>query len=262
MSDHTTNEPTVKLCECGCGQPAPLAKKTSKKDGHVKGQPVKFIKGHRFSKYRKASGPNPGGLCMCGCGQPAPVANHSDPRSGTVAGQPYRYIHGHATRKQEFPSGPNPSGLCMCGCGQPAPIAAETSIAHGRVQGKPIRFIPGHHQKLRIFPSLSERFWAKVDKRGPSECWLWTGAKGPTGYGHLNNKSGSNIAHRISYELHFGPIPQDMCVCHNCPGGDNPSCVNPSHLWLGTQLENIADMKQKGNFRPVKPRSKGESKQD
>lgn len=233
----------IKLCECGCGQPAPIAKKTCGRSGHIKGQPIRFIKGHAVSKYKNAVGPNPGGLCMCGCGQLAPISKHNDPRDGTVAGKPYRYIHGHGTNKHE-PS-PNPSGLCLCGCGQQTPIANETQVSVGRVKGQHVRFISGHSLKLRVRPPIEQRFWEKVDKKGPNDCWIWIGSKSETGYGKIRYKYKSRGAHRFSYELHNGPIPTNMCVCHNCPGGDNPSCVNPNHLWLGTQGDNVIDMIEK-----------------
>ena len=92
--------------------------------------------------------------------------------------------------------------------------------------------------------TLEQRFWPKVQKS--DGCWLWTGSKDARGYGRLKNpRTGATPlkAHRVSWEVHFGPIPDELWVLHSC---DNPPCVNPAHLFLGTQADNMRDMVQKG----------------
>jgi hypothetical protein len=94
----------------------------------------------------------------------------------------------------------------------------------------------------------TDRFWAKVEKKGATECWDWTGYKDDGGYGTFNVGGGMQFAHRVSWVIENGPIPAGthsgtMCVLHHC---DNPACVNPDHLFLGTQQDNIDDMVEKG----------------
>lgn len=89
---------------------------------------------------------------------------------------------------------------------------------------------------------------------GEDACWEWTGRRMKDGYGRPHiTKTESVLAHRLSYELHIGPIPDGLCVLHRC---DNPPCVRPSHLFLGTRADNAADMIHKGRRRPdsVQPR--------
>jgi len=86
---------------------------------------------------------------------------------------------------------------------------------------------------------LDERFWSKVNKT--DTCWLWTGAKAE--YGKFWHEGRVVSAHRLVYEAMRGPIPDGILVCHHC---DNPVCVNPDHLFLGTASANIDDMLQKG----------------
>jgi len=92
--------------------------------------------------------------------------------------------------------------------------------------------------------SLEDRFFARIGKKTPTGCILWAGDfNRDTGYGYLSRAiDKKNIsAHRLSYMLLIGSIPDGLCVLHNCPGGDNPSCINPTHFFLGTNLDNIAD---------------------
>lgn len=87
------------------------------------------------------------------------------------------------------------------------------------------------------------RFWSLVNKT--ETCWLWTGYTNKKGYGTFSTGKYNVFAHRFSWALATGCVPS-MDVLHNCPGGDNPACVNPAHLWLGTNTENVADMDAKG----------------
>ena len=107
-------------------------------------------------------------------------------------------------------------------------------------------------------PTIVERFWAKVTKT--ESCWFWTASRVSGGrYGGFflrynpQTKRGIYIrAHIFSWILHFGEIPKGLHVLHNCPGGDNSLCIRPDHLWLGTHLQNMRDMraKQRGRGHP------------
>lgn len=109
---------------------------------------------------------------------------------------------------------------------------------------------------------VSDRFMSKVSPEPNTGCWLWTGATNRTGYGkmYVSTRSRPTTAHRVSWSLVNGPIPAGMNVCHRC---DNPLCVNPAHLFLGTQADNLNDMVRKGrrSFRAPPP-VRGEARTD
>lgn len=88
---------------------------------------------------------------------------------------------------------------------------------------------------------VEERFLKYTQKT--ESCWLWTAYKDAKGYGHLQVGRKFERAYRVSWMLYRGAIPDGVCVCHTC---DNPACVNPDHLWLGTKSQNALDMHTKG----------------
>ena len=99
------------------------------------------------------------------------------------------------------------------------------------------------------------RFESKINKT--DTCWLWTAGVNNKGYGYFGFNSTVVGAHRVAYELYIGPIPDKLYVLHSC---DNPPCVNPKHLFLGTSGDNMGDMMRKGRQSKYHPR-KGKKKQ-
>ena len=98
--------------------------------------------------------------------------------------------------------------------------------------------------KSRRDKTQKERFEEKINKT--KNCWLWTGGKVTGGYGSFKIDGEKILAHRFSYLQYVGAIPDGMNVCHSC---DVPACVNPDHLWIGTQQDNVDDMINKGRAR-------------
>jgi hypothetical protein len=119
----------------------------------------------------------------------------------------------------------------------------------------PSKYIP--HPRVR--QPVAPRLWAKVNKDGPipehrpelGPCWIWTACLSTKGYGRIMANGRVQNAHRVAYELTYGPIPPEQNVCHAC---DNPLCVRPSHMFLGTQTDNIRDMFAKGRNVSLGPR--------
>lgn len=98
---------------------------------------------------------------------------------------------------------------------------------------------------LRPVPSVAERIASRCTEQF-NGCLVWKGATVDGGYGRIQLNKKSSLLHRVAWELVNGPIPDGMVVCHTC---DNPPCVNVAHLFLGTQLDNLADMRAKGRGR-------------
>lgn len=106
-------------------------------------------------------------------------------------------------------------------------------------------------------PSPSNvNFLARLSEKvevSESGCWLWTGAKHESGYGVVGHRGDMHRVHRVVYALCVAPVPPHLNVCHDCPEGDNPLCCNPSHLFVGTQKENVHDCMMKGRLRARTP---------
>ncbi len=114
----------------------------------------------------------------------------------------------------------------------------------GRVTGKPrrIRCLACFHDEFAR--ARLEGFFSWAVRVG--ECLEWTGTRNPHGYGRFSRRGRQELAHRVAYELAVGPIPDGLQVLHRC---DNPPCVNPTHLWLGTPADNAHDRDTKGRRR-------------
>ena len=127
---------------------------------------------------------------------------------------------------------------CGCGCGQ----YFEEKDKYGRKR----RFLPGHG---RASSDIKTVLFSKIYKDPNSGCWEWQGAKTTAGYGSLTFRKGRKYAHREIYKAVKGEIPAGDSVCHQC---DNPGCVNPDHLFLGSHVQNMHDAMNKGRI-PGKP---------
>ena len=125
------------------------------------------------------------------------------------------------------------------------------AIFFGTVREGTVNFARRRHCSLKCKQAstptipLERRFWDKVTMG--DGCWEWTGTRHSWGYGLLGGRRKVHLrAHRVSWEIHFGPIPAGLYILHHC---DNPRCVRPDHLFLGTHRDNMADMVKKGRWR-------------
>src|SRR5258708_1136501 len=100
---------------------------------------------------------------------------------------------------------------------------------------------------MQVDATIIAAFWAKVEKS--DACWLWRGARTKADYGQIKINGKVFYAHRVSWFIHFGNIPDTLSVCHRC---DNPPCIRPDHLFTGTARDNARDMIMKGRHKAQK----------
>lgn len=138
------------------------------------------------------------------------------------------------------------SRICRCGCGANTSLITKTCKKRGYVKGGYLEFIHGHNPK----PWRDEEalFWGNLDKKD-SGCWEWSGKRNEQGYGRLWFRGKQIRAHRLSWSLINGLIPEGLDILHKC---DNPSCCNPNHLYSGTDKDNANDRQARGRLIPRK----------
>lgn len=129
---------------------------------------------------------------------------------------------------------------CDCECGNSLEVLRDVLLDKRSTRIVNCGCLYKQIANAKVQKKIPERFWKYVEKQ--EGCWIWKACK-HNGYGTFKVNGTQMFAHRYSYELHKGSIPEGMFVCHTC---DNPECTNPNHLFLGTPWDNVQDMLQKG----------------
>lgn len=119
--------------------------------------------------------------------------------------------------------------------------------------------LAGREEAERVTRRLDMPFEERYTEEPNSGCWLWSGPIGRTGYGVYQTRQGPIVAHRASFQIYKGPIPDGLYVLHKC---DVRCCVNPDHLWLGTLSDNMQDMHDKGRHKALRTHCKNGHEQN
>lgn len=213
-----------KLCECGCGRPAPICTQTNNAIGHIKGQPLRFIRGHRPNTGLRVT------KTCANCGtqfEVLPTAKLGIKYCSIACYRKGRWPQGAKTKPPRVHNFERVELVCAT-CGKTFLVAPSVAALGKKYCNR---------RCYAVAQSDVSNFWKQVDKT--DTCWLWTGWLDKDGYG----KYASGRAHRYAYEITCGPIPRGMMILHKC---DVRNCVRPDHLWIGDNKANMADMVAKG----------------
>lgn len=199
MSDLESSVP-YGYCHCGCGRKTAISDRTHTKYGHVKGKPMKFIKGHAAARARA-------------------TRSAKRQKEGAALAEEHR-------RKWEAEHPDLPYGTCLCGCGEPTEVPSETHRSMARFKGLPMRYKRGHANR--------GSGQSPVDRSVRDEstgCLVHQGPLSKAGYAVLSYRGQDMYGHRFVYEQAYGTIPEGMEVHHVC---SNRACQEVAHLELVT----------------------------